>query len=234
MRGRSNRKVLITVLGLVFLAVQAYAEDATVLKTDKEKTNYAIGANIIGSIRQQGVEIDLDLVIKGMRDAYSGGKMLLSEEEIRTGIDQYQIAVKQKRSQKMAKASEENRKAGEAFLAENGKKEGVVTLPSGLQYKILKAGSGKKPSDTDTVECNYRGTLINGTEFDSSIARGQPATFKVDGVIPGWTEALQLMKEGDKWQLFIPAELAYGERGAPPRIPPQSILVFEVELISVQ
>jgi FKBP-type peptidyl-prolyl cis-trans isomerase len=234
MRGRSNRKVLITVLGLVFLAVQAYAEDATVLKTDKEKTNYAIGANIIGSIRQQGVEIDLDLVIKGMRDAYSGGKMLLSEEEIRTGIDQYQIAVKQKRSQKMAKASEENRKAGEAFLAENGKKEGVVTLPSGLQYKILKAGSGKKPSDTDTVECNYRGTLINGTEFDSSHRTGKAATFKVSGVIAGWREALKLMPVGSVWQLVVPSSLAYGERGAGGMIGPNATLIFEVELVAIK
>ena len=123
---------------------------------------------------------------------------------------------------------------GKAFLAENGKKQGVKTLPSGLQYKVLSEGSGKAPTKTDTVTVHYRGILISGTEFDSSIARGQPATFKVDGVIPGWTEALQMMKEGAKWQLFIPPELAYGERGMPPRIYPHSTLIFEVELISVK
>jgi FKBP-type peptidyl-prolyl cis-trans isomerase FklB len=227
-------KLLTAILGLGLLAVQAVADDVTVLKTDKEKTNYAIGANIIGSIKQQGVEIDLDLVIKGMRDAYSGGKLLLSEEEIRTGIDKYQIAVKQKRSLMLAKASEENKKAGETFLAENRKKEGVVTLPSGLQYKILKSGSGKKPSDTDTVECNYRGTLINGAEFDSSQRTGKPAAFKVSGVIAGWREALKLMPVGSIWQLVVPSSLAYGERGAGGMIGPNATLIFEVELVAIK
>ena len=234
MQGMFTVKVLLVVLGLVLPAIQVNAEETTALKTDKDKVNYSIGANIIGSIKQQGVEIDLDLVIKGMKDAYAGGKMLLSEEEIRTGIDKYQIAVKQKRSLKMAKASEENKKEGEAYLAENGKKEGVVTLPSGLQYKILKAGSGKKPSDTDTVECNYRGTLINGTEFDSSQRAGKPATFKVSGVIPGWREALKLMPVGSTWQLAVPSALAYGDRGAGSKIGPNATLIFEVELVAIK
>jgi FKBP-type peptidyl-prolyl cis-trans isomerase FklB len=134
----------------------------------------------------------------------------------------------------MKEQGEKNLAEGKAFLAGNAKKQGVKTLPSGLQYKVLSAGKGKTPKASDTVTVHYRGTLIDGSEFDSSVSRGQPATFKVDGVIPGWTEALQLMKESDKWQLFIPAALAYGERGAPPRIPPQSTLIFEVELISVQ
>jgi FKBP-type peptidyl-prolyl cis-trans isomerase FklB len=134
----------------------------------------------------------------------------------------------------MKAAGETNKKAGDAFLFENKKKEGVVTLPSSLQYTVLAAGSGKTPQKTDSVTVHYRGTLIDGTEFDSSISRGQPATFKVDGVIAGWTEALQLMKPGAKWRLFIPPGLAYGERGSPPRIPPNSTLIFEVELISVK
>ena len=234
MQGVSTMKGLLVLLGLVLLAVQSHAEETTVLKTDKDKTNYSIGANIIGSIKQQGIEIDLDLVIKGMKDAYSGGTMLLSDEDIRIGIDRYQTAVKQKRSKMMAKASEENKKEGEAYLAENKKKEGVVTLPSGLQYKIVKTGDGKKPSDTDTVECNYRGTLVNGTEFDSSQRAGKPATFKVNGVIPGWREALKLMPVGSTWQLVVPSALAYGERGAGGKIGPNATLIFEVELVAIK
>ncbi|MHB8846608.1 MAG: FKBP-type peptidyl-prolyl cis-trans isomerase [Nitrospirota bacterium] len=230
----SKVKLMAAALGLALLAVQAYADDATVLKTDKDKVNYSIGANIIGTIKQQGVEIDLDLVVKGMRDAYSGGKMLLSEEEIRTGIDKYQVAVKQKRSLQLARASEENRKEGEAYLAENKKKEGVVTLPSGLQYRVLKAGDGKKPTDADTVECNYRGTLINGAEFDSSHRLGAPAAFKVSGVIPGWREALKLMPVGSKWQLVVPPALAYGDRGAGGKIGPNATLIFEIELVAIK
>jgi len=224
----------IVVLGVLLLAGQLFAEEAPLLKTQKDKANYAIGVNMIGNIKQQGVEIDLDLVIKGMKDAQSGGKLLLTDEEIRTGIDQYQTAVRQKHSQMKAKMAEENKKAGEAFLAENAKKEGVVTLPSGLQYKILKAGDGKKPTDADTVECNYRGTLVNGTEFDSSKRTGKPATFKVGGVIPGWTEALKLMPVGSKWQLFVPSQLAYGERGKGGRIGPNVTLIFEVELLAIK
>jgi FKBP-type peptidyl-prolyl cis-trans isomerase FklB len=134
----------------------------------------------------------------------------------------------------MAKAAEDNRKAGESFLAENKKKEGVVTLPSGLQYKVLKAGDGKKPTDADTVECHYRGTLINGTEFDSSYLTGQPATFKIAGVIPGWREALKLMPVGSKWQLFVPSQLAYGARGKGGSIGPNAALIFEVELLAIK
>ena len=224
----------IVILGVLLLAGQLFAEEAPLLKTPKDKANYAIGVNMIGNIKQQGVEIDLDLVIKGMKDAQSGGKLLLTDEEIRTGIDQYQTSVRQKHSQMKAKAAEENKKAGEAFLAENMKKEGVVTLPSGLQYKILKAGDGKKPTDADTVECNYRGTLVNGTEFDSSKRSGKPATFKVGGVIPGWTEALKLMPVGSKWQLFVPSQLAYGERGKGGQIGPNATLIFEVELLAIK
>jgi FKBP-type peptidyl-prolyl cis-trans isomerase FklB len=157
----------------------------------------------------------------------------MTEEEIRQTMMAFQKEMMAKQEEQMKKAGEKNKKEGEAFLAENKKKEGVITLPSGLQYKVIKAGQGKKPQASDKVTVHYRGTLINGTEFDSSIRRGQPATFPVSGIIPGWSEALQLMQEGAQWQLFIPPNLAYGERGAGNVIGPNSTLIFEVELISV-
>lgn len=233
MGGRFNVKLLTMALSMALMAAQAYAGEQPALKTQKDQVNYGIGVNIIGTIKQQGVEIDLDLVIKGMKDAYSGEKLLLSDEDLRIAIDRYQTAVRQKRSQMTAKAAMDNKNEGEAFLAENKKKEGVVTLPSGLQYKVLKAGAGKKPTTADTVECNYRGTLVNGNEFDSSARTGKPATFKVSGVIPGWTEALKQMPVGSTWQLFIPSRLAYGERGSG-RIGPNATLIFVVELIAIK
>jgi len=160
--------------------------------------------------------------------------MLMTEEEIRESLSALQKELMEKQAEKTKLMGEKNKKEGEAFLAENKKKEGVVTLPSGLQYKVIKEGTGKQPSADATVETNYRGTLIDGTEFDSSYKRGQAATFPVNGVIAGWTEALQLMKEGAKWQLFVPANLAYGERGAGNVIGPNATLIFEVELISVK
>lgn len=225
---------LIAFIGVMFLATQVFAEEPSALKTERDKVNYAIGVNIVGNIRQQGVDIDLDLVMQGMMDAYSGGKLLLSDEDIRKGIDQYQVAVRQKRSQVMTKAAADNRKEGEAFLAANGNKEGVVSLPSGLQYKIIKTGDGRKPTDDDTVECHYRGSFINGKEFDSSYRTGKPAALKVSGVIPGWREALKLMPVGSTWQLFVPARLAYGERGKSGSIGPNTTLVFEVELLAIK
>ena len=205
------------------------------LKTQKEKASYALGMNIGSTLKRQGVtgQVDPAIVARGLRDSMGTGKTLLTEEEEKAVLTQLQTDVRQ---QQQAKAHDEglsNRKEGEAFLAANKTKEGVVTLPSGLQYKILKEGTGPKPTAADTVSCNYRGTLINGKEFDSSYKRGEPTSFPVSGVIKGWTEALQLMPVGSKWQLFIPADLAYGDRGAGGDIGPGETLIFEVELLSI-
>jgi FKBP-type peptidyl-prolyl cis-trans isomerase len=170
----------------------------------------------------------------GLKDELAGGKLLLTDDEAKAAIATVQKDAREKQEAKMKLAGEENKKQGEAFLAANKSKEGVVTLPSGLQYKIEKQGDGPKPLATDTVECNYRGTLIDGKEFDSSYKRGTPASFPVGGVIKGWTEILQLMPVGSKYQVFIPAELAYGARGAGADIGPNSTLIFEVELLSIK
>ena len=179
------------------------------------------------------VEINVDLVIRGLKDGIAGGKLLITEPELRNDR-RTQTELRQKHAQALTVAGVANRRAGDQFLGENGKKKDVVTLPSGLQYKILKAGDGKKPTDADTVECHYKGTLLDGTEFDSSYRDGRPATLKVKGIIPGWTEALKLMPVGSKWQLFIPSHLAYGPRGAGRVIGPNSTLIFEVELLAVK
>ncbi len=204
------------------------------LKTQKDKTSYAMGMNMGTGLRKQAIDIDPAIVARGLRDSFTNGKTLLSEEEERTLLTQLQNEVRKKQQELAQVAGEANKKQGVAFLEANKTKEGVVTLPSGLQYKILQAGTGPKPAATDTVVCNYRGTLLDNTEFDSSYKRGQPATFPVGGVIKGWTEALQLMPVGSKWQLFVPAELAYGERGAGGQIGPGATLIFEVELLSIQ
>jgi len=158
----------------------------------------------------------------------------MTEEEARATLEQWSNDRRQQAQQKMQQESEANKKEGDAFLAANKTKEGVITLPDGLQYKVLKQGDGPKPTTNDKVVCNYRGTLVKGTEFDSSYKRNEPATFPVTGVIKGWTEALQLMPVGSKWQLYIPSDLAYGPPGRPPVIPPNSTLVFEIELLSIQ
>ncbi|MGA7755545.1 MAG: FKBP-type peptidyl-prolyl cis-trans isomerase [Candidatus Sulfotelmatobacter sp.] len=205
------------------------------LKTQKDKSSYALGMKIGGDLRRQSVNTAVDpaLVARGLRDALAGTKALLTEDEERAALTQLQTQV---RDQQQAKAHVEggaNRKEGEAFLTANKTKEGVTTLPDGLQYKVLKEGSGPKPTANDTVSVNYRGTLINGKEFDSSYKRGEPISFPVGGVIKGWTEALQLMPVGSKWQLFIPSDLAYGDRGAGGDIGPGETLIFEVELLSI-
>src|ERR1700682_5426444 len=204
------------------------------LKTPKEKASYAVGMNYGTGLRKQAVDIDPAIAARGLRDALAGGKMLLSDEEMRTVLTQLQADLRKKQQDKAQQLGGANQKEGEAFLAANKSKAGIVTLPSGLQYKVLQEGNGPKPAATDSVVCNYRGTLLDGTEFDSSYKRGQPATFPVNGVIKGWTEALQLMPVGSKWQLFIPSGLAYGDRGTGAEIGPNATLIFEVELLSIE
>ncbi len=219
-------------------AAPAKKTDQALLTTRKDKFSYALGMNygagLSANLKKQSVEFDPALAAQGFKDGLSGGQTRLTEAEAQAVLKEVGEEVRKSMQEKQAKAAENNKSEGEAFLASNKTKEGVVTLPSGLQYKILKEGAGPKPTTNDTVVCNYNGTLINGTEFDSSYKRGQPATFPVSGVIKGWTEALQLMPVGSKWQLFIPSSLAYGERGAGADIGPDAALIFEVELLSIQ
>ncbi len=207
----------------------------------KADYSYAIGMQIGRGIKGDDIDVDIEQFTKGFADALKDGKPGLTEVQLRAAmmglqeIMQAKAAVKAKEMAAKAKVeSEKNKKDGDAFLAANKKKEGVTTLPSGLQYKVLKAGKGASPKATDTVSTHYHGTLTNGTVFDSSVERGEPVSFQVNRVIPGWTEALQKMKVGDKWQLFIPSELAYGERGAGDDIGPNSVLTFEVELLGIE
>lgn len=225
--------ILSVVLGVALMAGQAYSEDKPVLKDKKEKVSYSIGLDIGNTLKRQSIEIDPDVLAKGLKDSYTGGKPLMSEQEVRETMMAFQKEMMAKQQERMKALSEKNKKEGDAFLAENKKKDGVKTLSSGLQYKVITEGKGNMPKATDSVTVNYKGTLIDGTEFDSSYKRGQPATFPVKGVIAGWTEALQLMKEGSKWQLVIPSNLAYGEQGAGNNIGPNAVLIFEVELISI-
>ncbi len=204
------------------------------LETSKQKGSYAIGASVGKSLVRDSVDVDTAILLRGLKDALAGGKMLLNEDDIRAALADLQKESRAKNEEKMKALGEENKKAGEAFLAANKTKEGVVTLPSGLQYKVLKQGDGPKPTSTDTVECNYRGTLIDGKEFDSSYSRKQTATFAVTRVIKGWTEILQMMPVGSKYQIFVPSELAYGPQARSAEITPNSTLIFEIELVSIK
>jgi FKBP-type peptidyl-prolyl cis-trans isomerase FklB len=216
------------------LALPSFGEDAGVLKDQKQKVSYAIGANLGKSWKNQDIDVDLELLNRGIKDAMSGNKTLLTDDEMRQVFQEFSKEMRARAEVKRKEQSEKNLKEGEAFLAENKKKDGVVTLPSGLQYKVLKEGSGDKPKATDIVKVNYRGTLVDGTEFDSNASRGQPASFNVSRVVKGWTEALQLMSVGSKWQLVIPPALGYGEMGYGGRIGPNATLVFDVELVSIE
>jgi FKBP-type peptidyl-prolyl cis-trans isomerase len=226
-------KYLTSTIILGLLAGSAFAQDKLDLKDQKQKASYSIGADIGGNFKRQDLEIDPSALATGIADAFAG-KLKMTEPEMKAALAEFRTNMMAKMEVKQKTDSEKNGKAGEAFLAANAKKDGVKTLPSGLQYKVIKSGTGKTPKSTDTVKVHYHGTLIDGTVFDSSVERGEPVSFGVTQVIPGWTEALQLMKEGDKWQLVIPAKLAYGEHPAPGgKIGPNSVLIFEVELISI-
>jgi FKBP-type peptidyl-prolyl cis-trans isomerase len=205
------------------------------LDTQKDKASYAIGMNIGRSMKKDNVDIDPEILARGLKDALTGAKPLLTDEETQAVLSSLQNDVRKRQQETFNQALAKNKEEGDAFLAANKGKPGVVALPSGLQYKVIQNADGPKPSATDTVVCNYKGTLIDGTEFDSSYKRGQPATFPVNQVIKGWTEALQLMPVGSKWELYIPSNLAYGERGTQGGpIGPNETLIFEVELLSIQ
>jgi FKBP-type peptidyl-prolyl cis-trans isomerase FklB len=226
-------RVILTIVMMV-LPVVACAQDAPVLKTDKDKLSYAMGMDLGAQLKSKSVEIDPSVFAAGLRDALSGGKTILTVEEAKAAISELQkgLAVQQAA---LAKAMGERNKAeGDAFLSANKTKPGVVTLPSGLQYKILTAGTGKKPTATDTVVCHYRGTQIDGKEFESSYKGGEPVTFPIGQVIRGWAEVLPLMPVGSKWQVFVPSNLAYGERGTSAGIGPNATLIFEIELVAIK
>ena len=221
-------------IGFLFTSAFCFAGEKPELKDQKDKESYSLGYQFGQAMKAQGVHISLEAYTSGVRDALGGTTPSLSPEEMNKTITEIQKRVMAARQKEMKEIGEKNLTASRAFLEENRKKEGVKALPSGLQYKVLAEGTGSKtPTASSQVTVNYRGALLNGTEFDSSYKRGKPATFQVDKVIRGWGEALQLMKEGSKWQIFVPPELGYGDRGTGP-IPPNSTLIFEIELISVK
>ncbi|HUJ90535.1 MAG TPA: FKBP-type peptidyl-prolyl cis-trans isomerase [Syntrophorhabdales bacterium] len=224
----------LTVVVAVLMAGMAYGADNQALRTDKEKTSYAIGAQTGADMRHFGIEVDPDLVARGFRDAYSGRNLLLNDQQMSETLAGVSKIIAAKSPELMKQDAERNKQEGEAFLAQNARKDGVRTLPSGLQYRVMKTGTGRTPRLTDTVVVNYRGTFIDGTEFDSSYRGGQPFVFQVNKMIKGWVEALQMMSVGAKWQLFIPPRLAYGEQGQPPAIGPSETLIYEVELLSIK
>ncbi len=218
--------------------VQATAEKAvgaireSPLQTEMEKVSYIIGTQIAGNLKKAEIDVNLESLMQGLKDALAGTKLALSQADMTKIYTGWQQKMRAKQAAKKAKEAAENLAAGTAFLEANKAKEGVKVLPSGLQYKVITEGTGNTPVATDKVKTHYRGTLINGSEFDSSYKRNKPAEFGVKGVIKGWTEALQLMKEGGKWELYIPANLAYGQRGRP-NIPGNSTLIFEIELLKI-
>ena len=218
-------------IGLFVSSVQG--QDKPDLTNPKQRASYCIGLDIATNLKAKEIDLDAKALAAGIADALAD-KPALKPEEMREVLMKLQQEMMAKGELKNKADGEKNQKAGEAFLAENGKKEGVKTTASGLQYKVLKSGSGVSPKKTDSVKVHYHGTLIDGKVFDSSVQRGEPVSFPVEGVIPGWVEALQLMKVGDKWQLFIPSKLAYGERSPDPVIGPNATLVFEVELLGIE
>lgn len=227
-----SRIILSAVFSILVTATLAIGEEE--FNNKEDKLSYALGLNIGNSFKLQSIDIKPDIFLKGIKDASAGGKQLMSDDEVRDIMVALNRELAEKKAEARKKLAEKNKEDAITFFAENMKKEGIKTLTSGLQYKIITEGKGKNPKATDTVTVNYRGTLVGGKEFDNSYRRGEPANFPVNGVISGWTEALQLMKVGAKWQLFIPSNLAYGEKGAGNLIGPNAALIFEVELISVK
>src|SRR6266404_3957041 len=238
-----SRRILVAGLGLAMMQVAAGAEEKSGLKDQKEKESYSIGMNVGNSIKNGGVELDVDVLAAAIRDVLAGRELKLTDQEARDALNEYRKEARAKQDEIRQKSAEKNHKEAEAFLAENKNKPGVkthsVTLPDGtaaeMQYKVITEGTGEVPKSNDMVSANYRGTLIYGKEFDSSAKRGgQPSKFGVLGVIPGWTAALEMMKVGSKWELYLPPSLAYGDRGFPPNVEPGAALIFELELVGTE
>ncbi|MFN2476481.1 MAG: FKBP-type peptidyl-prolyl cis-trans isomerase [Chthoniobacterales bacterium] len=227
-------KILSIGIVTLLLAAPAFAEDKTELKTEKDKVSYSIGLDIGTTFKKQSMDIDPAALLKGLQDGVAGTKPLMTEEQVKETMTAYSKSMTEKQTAVAKEAGDKNAAVGDKFLAENKTKEGVKTTPSGLQYKVLKEGNGPMPKETDTVETHYRGTLLSGKEFDSSYKRNEPASFPVNRVIKGWTEALQMMKVGSKYELWIPPALGYGERGAGQDIGPNETLHFEVELLGIK
>ncbi len=227
-------RLVVSALVIGLLGCQGAKDKKLTLETQKQKLSYSIGIDIGNNFKHSEIDIDLEALAQGVKDAISDSTPKLTEQQIQETMQKLQQEMAAKHNESAKKLGEKNKQEGDAFLAENAKKEGIITLPSGLQYKVLKPGAGKKPKLADQVTTNYRGSLIDGTEFDSSYKHGEPVSFQVNGVIAGWTEALQLMPVGSKWQLFIPSHLAYGEHGAGGVIGPNATLVFEIELLAIK
>ncbi len=225
---------LAIITAILLLASSVAFAQQTGLETKKDKVSYSIGTLVGRDMKNQKIDLNPDAFSRGFKDALAGTQPAMTDEEMQKTMSEFRTEMTAKKQAEMKKLAEENKKKEEAFLAENKKKEGVKTTASGLEYKVLKEGTGKTPTAYDTVVVHYRGTLLDGTEFDSSYKRNEPATLPVSGLIPGWTEALQMMKTGSKWQIWVPSKLAYGETGAGGVIPPNATLVFELELISIE
>lgn len=226
-------KPIPTLAAAILLTCSVNAQTKMEFKDLNQKASYAIGADIASNIKRQGVDLDPKAIVAGITDTFAG-KTQLTDAEMKEVLAEFRTQMMAQMESKQKVAGEKNLKDGEAYLAANAKKEGVKVTKTGLQYKVLKEGKGKIPKATDSVKVHYHGTLIDGSVFDSSVERGEPISFPVGGVIAGWTEALQLMKEGDKWQLVIPSKLAYGEQGPGGKIGPNSTLIFDVELLAVE
>ncbi len=223
----------ILLCGLVFAGGQVFAADAAALKSDKDKLSYSIGASIGTNFKSEGTEVDVGLLLEGLKSSLAGEKLRVSDKDMRQVMNDYQTQLRQKMAAKRQQAIGDNKKKGDAYLAEYKTQPGVMTSPSGVLYKIIKEGTGKKPMESDMVEVNYRGALINGTEFDAT-EPGKPANLKVSALIPGWKQALSMMPVGSKWHIVIPAVLGYGERGVGNDIGPNEVLVFDLELLGIK
>lgn len=225
-----SRFIVILLLAAGIIKAQ---DKSTEIKTEDDKVSYSIGYNIGSNLKDPNIKINFDVLVKAMKDVLDGKQPAMTQEEMNQTMQAFNQKMMEAKNKQTSEMVAKNKKAGEEFLAANRKKPGVVALPDGLQYKVITEGSGPSPKDTDTVKVNYRGTLLDGREFDSSYSRNEPAVFPLNHVIKGWTEGLQLMKKGAKWEFYIPSELAYGERGAGQLIEPGSTLIFEVELLDI-